>query len=193
MRDDSKFYDAIAEGYDELHMAEQLRKMSDILAALGSDIPKKAEKLLDVGCGSGISTSVWSCDCTGIDPSEKLVDVAKKNYPKKKFLVGKAEELPFPDDSFDMVICVTAIHNFADVRKGISEMKRVGKKKFVITILRKSGQAEDIEKLVILNFKVKKIVMEEKDIIMVCEKHSWGKGPSKRVVSSTALGTMQGT
>jgi ubiquinone/menaquinone biosynthesis C-methylase UbiE len=170
MSDDSKFYDSIAEGYDELHMAEQLRKMSDILAALGTDIPKKTEKLLDVGCGSGISTSVWSCDCTGIDPSEKLIGIAKKNYPKKKFLVGKAEELPFPDRSFDIVICVTSIHNFDDVRKGIFEMKRVGKDRFAITVLRKSQKVDEIEKLIIINFRIKKVVMEDKDLIFICKR-----------------------
>lgn len=167
------FYDEIAEGYDELHTGEQLRKMTAVIAAMGEDVPKKAEKLLDVGCGSGISTSVWSCDCTGIDPSEKLINIAKKNHPKLRFFVGRAEELPFPDHSFDVVICITAIHNFHDVRKGIEEMKRAGKDRFVITLLRKSSNAEEIEKLIILNFKVRKIVMEDKDLIFVCRSRKW--------------------
>jgi ubiquinone/menaquinone biosynthesis C-methylase UbiE len=170
MPKDPDFYDAIAGGYDELHMAEQLRKMASVLAALGTDIPKKSEKLLDVGCGSGISTSVWSCDCTGIDPSGKLVAIAKKNYPKKKFLVGRAEELPFPEGSFDIVICVTSVHNFDDIRKALSEMRRVGKDRFVITALRRSKKVDEIEKLIIINFRIKRIVTEEKDLIFVCQR-----------------------
>ncbi|MBW2963835.1 methyltransferase domain-containing protein [Candidatus Woesearchaeota archaeon] len=162
------YYDSIAEGYDELHMAEQLQKMTAIIAELGTDIPKKGEKLLDVGCGSGISTSVWNCDCTGIDPSEKLIEIAKKNYPKKKFLVASAEEIPFPDDYFDVVISITAVHNFTDFRKGLLEMKRVGKGRFVISILRKSAKAEEITKMIMINFKVKRIVMEDKDLIFLC-------------------------
>jgi ubiquinone/menaquinone biosynthesis C-methylase UbiE len=164
----TEYYDAIAPGYDELHMAEQIRKMTAIIADLGQDIPKRGEKLLDVGCGSGISTSVWNCDCTGIDPSAKLIEVAQKNYPGKRFLVANAEEIPFPDDSFDIVVCVTAIHNFADVRKGISEMKRVCKGRFVISLLRKSAKVEEIEKLIIINFRVKRIIMEDKDLIFIC-------------------------
>lgn len=162
------YYDSIAPGYDELHMAEQLKKMTAIIAELGQDIPKKGEKLLDVGCGSGISTSVWNCECTGIDPSSKLIEIAKQNHPGKSFIVAPAEEIPFPDDSFDIVVCVTAIHNFKDVRKGISEMKRVGKGRFVITLLRKSAKAEEITKLIMINFKINRIVMEDKDLIFLC-------------------------
>lgn len=166
--DTSTFYDEISTGYDELHMAEQLAKMTEIIAAVGADIPKKAEKLLDVGCGSGISTSVWSCDCTGIDPSESLIALAKKKYPKIRFYVGRAEELPFPDKSFDVVLCVTAVHNFHDIKKGIIEMKRVGKRLFIITALKKSKNIDEIEKFVIINFKIKKIISEEKDLIFIC-------------------------
>lgn len=168
---ESTYYDEIAGGYDELHMAEQLQKMTEIIAAMGEDIPKKKDKLLDVGCGTGISTSVWVCDCTGIDPSEKLIAVAQKkyaNHPNKRFIVGSGEELPFPDRSFDVVISITAIHNFSDVKKGILEMKRVGKDRFVFSVLRKSARIEDIQKYIIISFRVKRIIMEEKDLIFIC-------------------------
>lgn len=163
-----KFYDDMAEGYDELHFAEQLQKMTAIIADIGQDIPKKNEKLLDVGCGTGISTSVWNCECTGIDPSEELIKIAQKKFPRKKFVVGRAEELPFPDKSFDVVISITSIHNFSDIKKGINEMKRVCKGRAVFSVLRKSQKAEEIEKLIIINFRIKRIIMEEKDLIFIC-------------------------
>jgi demethylmenaquinone methyltransferase/2-methoxy-6-polyprenyl-1,4-benzoquinol methylase len=163
-----EYYDKIAPGYDELYMAEQLQKMTSVIAAFGPDVPKRKETLLDVGCGTGISMSVWNCECTGIDPSSELIEIAKKKYPNKNFVVGVAEKLPFPDKSFDIVTCVTAVHNFADVRKAFEEMKRVCKDRLVITLLRKSKKIEDIEKWVIINFKIKRIVMEEKDLIFVC-------------------------
>ncbi|MFC1742242.1 class I SAM-dependent methyltransferase, partial [Nanoarchaeota archaeon] len=170
-----EYYDKIAGGYDELHMVEQLKKMTAIIADIGADIPKKNEKLLDVGCGSGISTSVWNCECTGIDPSAELIALAQKKHPGVKFVVGNAEKLPFEDKSFDIVICITAMHNFSDLRQGIDEMKRVCKGRFVLSVLRKSPQAEEIQKLIILNFKVKKIVMEEKDLIFICTPRLWKK------------------
>jgi ubiquinone/menaquinone biosynthesis C-methylase UbiE len=163
------YYDSIAPGYNELHMAEQLRKMTTIIADLGMEIPKRHEKLLDIGCGSGISTIVWNCDCTGIDPSEELIKIARKNYPNKKFVVANAEEIPFPDKTFDVITCITAIHNFSDIRKAIGEIKRVCKDRVIISVLRKSQKLDEIEKLIIINFRVKRIIMEEQDMIFICE------------------------
>lgn len=165
------FYDGIAGGYDELYMTEQLKKMTGIITALGADVPKKNELLLDVGCGTGVSTSVWNCRCIGVDPSKELIKKAKQKLSKSSknaFLVGEGEHIPFRDKSFDIVTCVTAIHNFNDVKQGILELKRVCKNRAVITVLRKSSKIDDIEKWIIINFRIKKIVLEEKDIIFVC-------------------------
>ena len=165
-----RYYDAIAEGYDSLHKEEQIKKLAKILSDLPAHlIPKPSESLLDVGCGSGISTAPWDCRCTGIDPSIELIKIAQKNYPGKDFIVGHAENLPFKEKSFDFVISITAIHNFSDIKKGILEMKRVGRKGFVFTVLRKSSNVDLIQKLLIINFRVHKIVMEDKDIIFICE------------------------
>ncbi len=169
-----KYYDKIASGYDELHRDEQLAKIAKIISSIDpSDLPKKDDYLLDVGCGSGISTACWESKSVGIDPSIELIKIAKEKYKTYKnldFLVGMAENLPFRNDTFDYVISLTAVHNFTDIKKGLNEMKRVGKKGFIFTILRKSGQIDKIEKLIIINFKVKKIVMEDKDLIFICEK-----------------------
>jgi len=163
-----EFYDKIAAGYDELHWEEQLAKMVEIVTSLTKDIPHRRERLLDVGCGSGISTSVWNCRCVGVDPSKELIKIATKKYPGKHFVVGAAEALPFKTGSFDVVISVTSIHNFNDVRKGIDEMKRVGKDRFIITVLKKSKHLDQIEKLIIMNFRIQKILVQEKDIIFLC-------------------------
>ncbi len=182
-----KYYDNIAQGYDELHTEEQLNKMIEIVAALGADVPKKNERLLDVGCGTGISTSVWSAKCFGIDPSKELIDIAKKKHPGKEFTVAAAEAIPFPDKSFDVVISVTSIHNFTDIRKAIMEMRRVGKDRFVITLLRKSKQIDEITKLIIINFRVKKIVQEDKDLIFICKAHPEKKAvPESKSASQTS-------
>ncbi len=167
----SGYYDSIASGYDELHKDEQIQKLAFAISKLDpSFLPKKSDKLLDVGCGSGISTAPWDCFCVGIDPSIELVRIAKKNYPADHFFVAAAENLPFPSDSFDFVISLTAIHNFSDIKKGLLEIRRVGKKHFILTALRKSKHVDVIQKLIIINFKVLKIIMEDKDIIFICEK-----------------------
>jgi cyclopropane fatty-acyl-phospholipid synthase-like methyltransferase len=64
------YYDEIAQGYEELHREEQLKKIEIIKKILKL---KKTDKLLDVGCGTGLTTEPWDCKRYGIDPSKQLL------------------------------------------------------------------------------------------------------------------------
>ena len=153
-------YDKISSGYDELYGEEQINKLNLIKKNIKI---KKTDKLLDVGCGTGLSSD-FDCDVTGIDPSSELLKLNKH----EKIVQGSAENLHFSDNSFDIVVSVTAIHNFEDIEKGISEMKRVGKDRFVFSILKRSKKSNKIKKIIKDNFKVSKEIEEEKDVIFVC-------------------------
>ena len=158
------YYDVIAKGYNELHSGEQLNKLSIIRNNIKIN---KNTKILDVGCGTGISSG-FDCFVAGIDPS---IGLLRQNKNNKKIL-GAAESLPFKDNSFDYVISITAIHNFKNIRKSMEEMKRVGKKDFVFSVLRKSGKFDYIKKMIEENFKIGKVVEEEKDMIFFCRAKS---------------------
>jgi len=157
------YYDAIASGYDELHGEEQSKKVSLIREKL-TELGISFNSLLDVGCGSGISLEGWDCSKKGIDPSEELIKKAlEKGFDVQ---VGKAEELPFADNSFDLVICLTAAHHFGE--KGLAEIKRVGRKYFVFSFLKKAD-VESFRKSLL--FKIIKEIDEEKDVIFICDKY----------------------
>lgn len=158
---DMTYYDQIAPGYDELHKEEQLKKLNFI-----SKHVKLDGKGLDVGCGTGISTNFFNCK-VGVDPSEELLKIAKKNYPEIKFTKANAEHLPFKDNEFDFVVSITAIQNFDNIEKGLREIKRVGKR-FVLSFLKKSGRRDMIERLIKSVFDVRQKVEEEKDIFYFC-------------------------
>ncbi|MBU0756992.1 MAG: methyltransferase domain-containing protein [Nanoarchaeota archaeon] len=154
------YYNAIADGYDNLHKEEQIKKIKIILENLEI---KKTDKLLDVGCGTGLSFDFFDCECYGLDPSEELL--AKCENKKVQLFLGCAEQLPFEDDYFDVVTSVTAIHNFDDIEKGLLEMKRVGKGRFAYSVLKKAIKFKEIELLINKHFDVKKRIDEEKDTI----------------------------
>jgi len=158
------YYNEISGGYKELHGEEQLRKAKIIASKLGL---KKTDKLLDIGCGDGSYLNLFDCEVTGVDPSEELVKQYKGKY---KLSVGKAEELASPGASFDVVISLTAIHNFEDIEKGLREIERVGKKRFVFSVLKKAKYFELIEKLINELFAVDEEIVEDKDIIFFCSK-----------------------
>jgi len=155
------YYDATAKGYEELHKEEQRKKIK-LIKKHFSVSPE--EKLLDVGCGTGLTTEPWQCRRYGIDPSKELLKRARQQehiiYKK-----AAAESIPYQDHFFDIVISITAIQNFQDIEQALREMKRVGKNRFVLTFLKKSPKRKKIESVIFKQFKVSKKLEEEKDTI----------------------------
>lgn len=90
---------------------------------------EKKSKLLDIGCGKGISASyisnTYEIDVYGIDCSEKLILEAKKNYEINKLIVADAHDLPFEDEDFEAVIMECSLSTFGNINKALTEAKRV--------------------------------------------------------------------
>lgn len=159
--DHMTYYDDLAAGYNELHGEEQ-RKKIELIAQYVKTSAEDA--ILDIGCGTGLSASFFKGKITGIDPSEGLLKQC--SFPTVK---GVAEILPFPDHSFDLVLCITAIHHVKDLEKALMEMKRVGKKTWVISVLKKSEKRKKIEEAIKTHFKVVEQIEEEKDNIFILQ------------------------
>jgi len=159
------YYDDISEGYERLHKEEQLKKVNLIKDKLKV---KQNDKLLDVGCGTGITTEQWDCKRYGIDPAPKLLEKARCK-DSIEYKLAPAEKIPYLDNHFDVVISITAIQNFSDIEKSLSEIKRVGKDRFVLSFLKKSSKKEIIDKIIRKLFKVKEVIEEDKDLIYFCE------------------------
>jgi len=104
---------------------------------------KGHENVLDIACGTGALEELLvsrypALNITGIDISERMLSVARlklKRYPKAVFQKGRASELPFPDEHFDLVVCASAFHFFDHPEKSLSEMRRVLKTDGKVIIL----------------------------------------------------------
>ena len=158
------FYRLIAKNYDELYGEEQKIKHSLIKENLNI---KNSDLLLDVGCGTGLFD--FNCNAVGIDPSIELLQQSSNNQNNIIKIQAKAENIPFKSNVFDKVISVTSMHNFGDIKKGIKEIKRVGKKDFAFSILKKSNRYGFIEQIIKKNFNIKKIIDGKNDWIFICE------------------------
>ncbi len=89
-----------------------------------------AKSLLDVGCGRGYwlnkVAEKTNLELTGCDLYDN-VKLSRGNYVR-----GNVENLPFEDNSFDIVTCHHTIEHVRDFKKSISELKRVAKKQLII-------------------------------------------------------------
>ena len=77
---------------------------SSILFNSSNYFPKRLLKLDVGGHRLEIIRNAFHSDSYGIDPSSKDIEDGKSIYPNNSFQVGTADNLPFDDDSFDMVI-----------------------------------------------------------------------------------------
>jgi ubiquinone/menaquinone biosynthesis C-methylase UbiE len=95
---------------------------------------RAGDRILDVGCGKGFllyefTQAVPGIEIAGLDISEYAIENAKEEV--RPFLqVGHANSLPWPDDSFDLVISINTLHNLQcfDLDRALREIGRVGRR-----------------------------------------------------------------
>jgi len=88
-------------------------------------------KTLEVAVGTGLNIPLYdpAVDLTGIDLSAEMLEIARKRAAEAGRTVvlreGDAHQLPFPDGSFDTVVCTYSLCNIPDPHLAVGEMKRV--------------------------------------------------------------------
>jgi SAM-dependent methyltransferase len=87
-------------------------------------------RALDVGCGPGALTTalvkvLGPRGVVAIDPSRPFVEALRAEFPDVEVTVGGAEDLPYPDESFDLTLAQLVVHFMADPVQGLAEMRRV--------------------------------------------------------------------
>jgi SAM-dependent methyltransferase len=85
-------------------------------------------RLLDLGCGAGEALAMaieLGATAVGIDASEGLLTVARARASRATFHAGELEELPFDDDTFDVVTSFNAVQFAADPVVALREARRV--------------------------------------------------------------------
>jgi len=104
--------------------------------------------VLDVGCGTGISTFELMKRVKGrffgIDISQKMIDLAREKalalgFSNVEFSKGDAEQLGFPESSFDLIISNLVFHWVQNKQKALKEMFRVLKPRGQVALLFNAG------------------------------------------------------
>jgi len=105
--------------------------------------PKLGQSVLDVGCGTGHNLAFFKelgLKATGIDVSKPMLNfAAKKLGSDVELYQGQAEELPFDNDSFDIVTLITVLEFIPDPTNVLREAARVARGQIYLGILNKTS------------------------------------------------------
>jgi len=90
------------------------------------------QRVLEVGCGAGVDLARFArggAIVTGVDLAQAAIDLARANFLQQglqgDFQVADGEQLPFPDESFDLVYAHGVVQYTADPQRLVDECRRV--------------------------------------------------------------------
>jgi ubiquinone/menaquinone biosynthesis C-methylase UbiE len=119
-----------AEAYDRI-MGRQSRLLAPLFIGFIGSI-HVGDHVLDVGCGTGsltftIAKTAQFSKIVGIDTSEGFIEYVRSTNtdPRVTFEVGDAQQLPYPDASFDKSLAQIVLGQVPDPRRVVAEMVRI--------------------------------------------------------------------
>ncbi len=121
----------VAEAY-EVIMGRRSRQLPPLFVKFVG--VRDGENVLDVGCGTGSLSATLAgvtktSEIVGIDPSKGFIEYARTQIadPRVTFEVGDAQNLPYPNASFDRCLALLAVDYIPDALKAAIEMRRITK------------------------------------------------------------------
>lgn len=124
-----RHFDREAVGYETGRRYRRLEQPRAAAAALLDLTP--SDRLLDVGCGTGITVRSLAARverAAGIDISPSMIEYAREQTQDARnveFTVAESSELPFADASFTVVLCTFSFHHYPRPAASVQEMARV--------------------------------------------------------------------
>jgi len=134
-RNNLDIYDDVAADWwsDDIRWVRTLKNLVPArLAWFSRHIDWEAKAVLDLGCAGGVMAEALTdkgANVTGVDPAAQAISVATKRAKQMdqviRYDIGVGENLPYPDDHFDAVVCVDVLEHVVDLTKVLAEVARV--------------------------------------------------------------------
>ena len=124
-------YDSFASKYDLVEGSVEVLGLRRLRRKL---LAQATGRVLEIGVGTGTNLSLYprSCQITAVDLSPGMMDIARKKAARRglqvDFHVTDAENLPFEDGSFDVVVDTLSTCTITDPVRALREMARVCRK-----------------------------------------------------------------
>jgi demethylmenaquinone methyltransferase/2-methoxy-6-polyprenyl-1,4-benzoquinol methylase len=132
----AQMFDNISENYDGLNrvisFGIDVKWRKKVVSIIGKNNPKQ---ILDIATGTGdlaiMMAGLNPDKVIGLDISAGMLEVGKQKVAKVnlsdkiEMIVGDSENMPFKDNTFDAITVSFGVRNFANLDKGLTEIKRV--------------------------------------------------------------------
>lgn len=130
-------YEGVAASFNERYKIGAYRPEGIASTLLNLIHKTGAEKVLEVGCGTGHWLSILEdkAKVVGLDPSRNLLRKAVEQKGKFSLIQGDVSLLPFRSQSFDVVFCVNALHHFKHPLAFIAAAYKVLKENGVLAVI----------------------------------------------------------
>ena len=116
-----------------------LRREIRLIEHMTSGWPRRGQRLLEIGCGTGIFLEVLhqaGFDVAGLDKSPAMLEAARDRMgPQAELHLGDAEHLPFDDNEFDFAALLTVLEFCPDPGLALREAARVARKGLLVGFL----------------------------------------------------------
>ncbi len=131
-------YNEISQIYDDVRQADV-----ELINCFLQEIETNTGiNVLDLGCGTGNHTDLLqkasAGNVYGVEPSAGMLSKARQKNKNIVFKQGDAENIPFEDELFDLVVMTDVIHHVPDISKMFAEIHRVLKTRGKICIMTQS-------------------------------------------------------
>jgi ubiquinone/menaquinone biosynthesis C-methylase UbiE len=171
-------YNQSAHVYDTQYLEEQDAKITTAKQNLRQ---KDHSVVLDLGCGTGLLIKHFANTTKfyiGADISRELLKYARRKaklFPNSTLVLADADNLPFPNQTFDAVFAVTLLQNMPAPHATLAEINRVttAKASIIVTGLRKRfTQQEIVKKLQQANMEIETLKLDEgnREYVCICHK-----------------------
>jgi ubiquinone/menaquinone biosynthesis C-methylase UbiE len=141
----NKIFNIIAREYGWF-FNRQVKMYTELLEKFGFfNVVSKDKKIVDAGCGTGALAFVLASHgyhVTALDASSKMIEVAKKkvNHEKVNFVLGDIFDMPFEDQSFDVILTSYVVHGFKKDQRAKLYMQFAKKAKEQVLIIEFSNK-----------------------------------------------------
>ena len=131
-KENIEYFDIWASQYDGGRISKWFQYTQRL--SVGTMTLRRDSCVLDIGCGTGyavrhLGSMLPEGKACGIDLSPQMIEEAKKNTLGEarnvEFQVANAEEIPYPDNTFDAVLCTNSFHHYPNPLKALRGFRRV--------------------------------------------------------------------